>query len=190
MGSFSQKSVSFAPVPSTTTSEDSDSRNTPSPAAEDMEDKGKKTPRIAINEQGTASSTTGGTWPRHSPPPPRSALRPPSSLRGQSTDRAYVPARPSPLARATLTSEAHPVVDTPPPPPLPPPPSVQQDFAPPRQLSMLDPANRSSDVSAPSEYSQEGTASDVEPPVRMLRAPDGRLYSHRESEELSRPDAR
>ena len=189
MGSFSQKSVSFALVPSTTTSEDSDSRNTPSPAAEDMEDKGKKTPR-AIHEQSAASSTTGGTWPRHSPPPPRSALRPPSSLRGQSTDRAYVPARPSPLARATLTSDAHPVVDAPLPPPLPPPPSVQQDLAPPRQLSMLDPANRSSDISAPSEYSQEGTASDVEPPVRMLRAPDGRLYPHRETEELSRPDAR
>jgi hypothetical protein len=185
MAAASQKSVTFAPSPRT--SEDSEPPKTPSPTTEpevQTEDKGKQIPRT--------TRETGA--PRG--PPPRSALRPPSGQRIQSAERAYAPSRPSPLAHASSPSPppfarppnarlAHQAeVHSPPAPhPLPPPS---------RQLTNLS-ADRSSAVSsaisAPSEYSQDGTASEgAEPPFKMAHlhgGADARLYPHQEEPEAS-----
>jgi len=172
MATVSQKSVTFAPSPRT--SEDSDPPKTPSPTAEpDVQNagKGKQTPRA---------------------PPPRSTLRPPPGPRIQSAERAYAPARPSPLAHASH------------PPPATRPPNVRPAYQPealaPPPAHPLPPARQmthvsadrssgvSSAVSAPSEYSQDGTASEGGDPFYKTGhahgVAEGRLYAHQESEEL------
>ncbi|KAF8495371.1 hypothetical protein JB92DRAFT_1105920 [Gautieria morchelliformis] len=163
----SQKSVSFAPVPSSRSSEESVLPQTPSPGdSSDVYnngDKGKQTPRKAP----ATSPSPGPTRPR-TPPLPRGSLRSPSSLRGQNMERAYVPSRPSPLSHATHPPSStrgrraivHPVVDARP---------ASQGLQP----TLLK---------APSQYSQEGTASEVDP---MLRPHDARLYGHRQNDEPS-----
>lgn len=183
--SLSQKSVTFAPSPRT--SQDSDPRTTPSPTSEPEPpsvDTRKQNPR------GNREASTPRASPPPPPPPPRSSLRPLPSQRPQGTERAYAPSRPSPLAQAlhaspsTRSSNLHSASQADPTQfpsaPYSPPPS--------RPLANVS-ADRTSAVtaSAPSEYSQEGTASEGgEPPFRtayVRGGADGRLYAHPESKE-------
>ncbi|KAF8584102.1 hypothetical protein K439DRAFT_1173818 [Ramaria rubella] len=258
MASASQKSVTFAPVPSVRTAgtgsdrEDrergeSEPSTTPtptlraspsgSPAASVRDTPAARTSREDVTPtQPTQAPPSPAPAPEASTPappavasaptsaptsspaatprtPPRSTLRPPPSQRSPSAERAYVPARPSPLAHAShpppssmrpLNVHAHnhththththtaadpepgagagvgagtgtEAADT-----LSPPHALLPR---PSTLSVSASADRTSavTVSAPSEYSQEGTASESgEPPpgpVRMVRGADGRLYA-------------
>ena len=154
MASVSQKSVSFALVPSSGSSEDSISP-IPSPDAStavEERDKGRRTSASRtspVRESGTPVASGSRT---RTSVTPRSAMRPPSSQRSQSADRAYAPARPSPLAHATHV------------PLSPPPPAVDARPTSPPGKGLLSGAASSPDrlagagaSSSPSRF-QEGTA--------------------------------